>query len=170
MTSPARFLLFVVLVIVGIKGSEQLYSYVAYRDERALVRTLRTDLQQTATELIATRARSDSLSATVSDEDRRLTADLKSLQRFYRMARGGALTPEVYAQWNEERTRYNLRVDERNASLREWQEIDGRHRSLAMRYNLLADSIHGIAARMGEPYYQVPSALEAAQEAARPEP
>jgi hypothetical protein len=170
MTSPARFLLFVVLVIVGIKGSEQLYSFVAYRDERALVRTLRTDLQQTATQLVAIRARSDSLSATVAAEDRRLTADLKSLQRFYRMARGGALTPDVYAQWNDERTRYNLRVDERNASLREWQEIDGRHRSLAMRYNLLADSIHGIAARMGEPYYQVPSALEAAQEAARPEP
>ncbi|HEX8391536.1 MAG TPA: hypothetical protein VF665_04180 [Longimicrobium sp.] len=169
MTSPARFLLFVLLVIVGVKGSEQLYSYVAYRDERAAVRTLRTDLQRTATQLVAERARLDSLSAAVSAEDRRLTADLRALKRFYHMSTDGTLSPQAYARWTAERTRYNLRVDERNASFRQWQEIEARHRSLAIHYNALADSIHELATRMGEPYYQVPTALEAAQQATAPE-
>jgi hypothetical protein len=163
MTSPARFLLFVILVIAGIKGSEQLYSFVAYRDERAAVRTLRADLVHTGTDLVAVRGRKDTLYAEIKGRDRELERELRHMQGILR-ANGRTLPPELYERYNAERIRYNLHIDERNARLREWQELDERHLALAGRYNLLADSIHGIAVRMGEPYYQVPSALEAAQE------
>ena len=164
MTSPARFLLFVILVIAGIKGSEQLYSFVAYRDERAAVRTLRTDLVHTGTELMAVRARRQALYADIKGRDQELERELRRMQAILR-ANGRTISDAAaYDRYNHERIRYNLHIEERNARYREWQDLDERHSTLVDRYDLLADSIHGIAVRMGEPYYQVPTALEAAQE------
>src|SRR3712207_7762464 len=47
MRSPGRFLLFVFLVVAGVKLSEQAYALVAFRDERAQARVLRERLLQT---------------------------------------------------------------------------------------------------------------------------
>ena len=63
MRSPGRFLLFVLLVIVGVKLSEQAYALVAFRDERAAARDLRARLGETGVELVQARAREDSLRA-----------------------------------------------------------------------------------------------------------
>lgn len=164
MTSPARFLLFVLLVILGVKGSEQAYGYFAFADERAQVKTLRTRLVDTGAELVGVRGRMDTLHAAITGQDRALERELRGLQRYYRQARHRTLPADVYEAYNAERTRYNLNVDERNARFREWQALDGRHDAMAARYTTLADSIHAIAVKMGEPYYQVPSALEAAAE------
>lgn len=161
MRSPGRFLLFVLLVIVGVKLSEQAYALVAFRDERDAARGLRERLLDTGTELVATRAEFDSLKQRVQREDSALQGELSALRRFTRM---GPLTEQVYERYERERLRYNLHVEERNTLAREWEAVARRHEASAHRYDLLADSLQALAVRMGEPYYQVPTALEAAAE------
>jgi aminopeptidase N len=161
MRSPGRFLLFVVLVIVGVKLSEQAYALVAFRDERAQARDLRERLLQTGEELVATRAEFDTLKRRVESQDAELQRELSALRRFTRM---GPLTQQVYDRYERERLRYNLHVEERNSIAREWEATAHRHELHAERYDQLADSLQALAVRMGEPYYQVPTALEAAAE------
>ena len=167
MNSPARFLLFVLLVIVGVKASEQLYGYVAYRDERTQVRTLRTELGGAATELVAVRARMDSLHQAIDAQDAELTRELAGLHRFQRQARHRRLPRGLYEEYMARLHEYNLHVESRNLVHREWQQLAGRRDDLAHRYDTLADSIQALAVRMGQPYYQVPGPLEAAAEYAR---
>jgi hypothetical protein len=161
MRSPGRFLLFVLLVIVGIKMSEQAYALVAFRDERAQARALRERLLETGSELIAARVQLDTLKHRIETDDARLQNDLMALRRFTRM---GPLTEQVYQRYERERIRYNLRVEERNSLAREIEDVGRRHDASAVRYNVLADSLQALAVEMGEPYYQVPTALEAAAE------
>ena len=53
----------------------------------------------------------------------------------------------------------------RNDILRELESLHERQHATVTRYNMLADSLHALAVEMGQPYYQVPTALEAAAEA-----
>ena len=161
MRSPGRFLLFVLLVIVGVKLSEQAYALVAFRDERTAARGLRERLLDTGTELVAARTEFDTLKHRVEREDSALQRELAALRRFTRM---GPLTEQVYQRYERERLRYNLHVEERNNLAREWEAVARRHEAQAHRYDQLADSLQALAVKMGEPYYQVPSALEAAAE------
>lgn len=161
MKSPGRFLLFVLLVIVGVKLSEQGYALVAFRDEREAARGLRERLLDTGTELVAARTEFDTLKHAVEREDSALQRELSALRRFTRM---GPLTEQVYQRYERERLRYNLHVEERNNLAREWEAVARRHEAQAHRYDQLADSLQVLAVKMGEPYYQVPSALEAAAE------
>lgn len=164
MTSPARFLLFVLLVVLGVKASEQLYGYVAFRDERAQVRALRAELGGAATQLVAVRARMDSLHRAIDAEDEGLTRELGRLQWYQRQARHRQLPPGLYDEYMARLQEYNLHVESRNVIHREWQQLAGRRDGLAHRYDSLADSIQALAVRMGQPYYQVPGPLEAAAE------
>jgi hypothetical protein len=165
MRSPGRFLLFVVLVIVGVKLSEQGYALVAFRDERVQARDLRTRLVSTGAELVDARVEADSLRAVIMTEDERLERELRVVQRFHRQARRGAMTPQVYDEYSDKLARYNLNVVSRNAILRRLEALHDRQHVAVTRYNLLADSLHALAVEMGQPYYQVPTALEAAAEA-----
>ena len=58
----------------------------------------------------------------------------------------------------------------RNDSFHTWQEVLARNRSAVDRYNALADSLRAVADVLGDPYYQVPSPLEAAAERSSPSP
>ena len=165
MRSPGRFLLFVLLVIVGVKLSEQAYALVAFRDERVQARDLRTRLVETGVELVGARVEADSLRGVIDAEDARLERELRVVQRFHRQARRGPMTPEAYAEYSEKLDRYNLHVVSRNAILRRLEGLHDRQHVAVTRYNLLADSLHALAVEMGQPYYQVPTALEAAAEA-----
>ena len=161
MRSPGRFLLFVLLVILGVKLSEQAYALVAFRDEREQARGLRERLLATGDELMAVRGEFDTLRGQLEAEDARLQGELASLRRFTRM---GPLTEQVYDRYERERLRYNLHVEERNNLARQLEAGARRHEESAQRYNMLADSLQALAVQMGEPYYQVPTALEAAAE------
>lgn len=165
MRSPVRFLLFVVLVIVGVKLSEQAYALVAFRDERVQAREMRTQLMATGTELVAARVQADSLRQAIAAEDERLERELRVVQRFHRQARRGPMTPAAYAEYTGRLERYNLNVASRNAILRRLEVLHDRQLVAVTRYNLLADSLHALAVEMGQPYYQAPTALEAAAEA-----
>jgi hypothetical protein len=161
MRSPARFLLFVLLVIVGVKLSEQAYALVAFRDERQVARGLRERLLDTGTELVAARTHFRELDGRLEAEDASLQRELGALRRFTRM---GPLTQQVYERYERERLRYNLHVEERNRLLREREASARRHEMTAQRWDVLADSLQALAVKMGEPYYQVPTPLEAAAE------
>jgi len=169
-------LVFVLLVIIGVKVSEQLYRWVAYADERDRVRVFRGQLLEAGAAIVRTREESDSMRAVMRAEDTSLEEEQVALRRYNRYSRGGTLPPEVYARYKEELDSYNLHVSERNAKLGDWQEILARNHLAVSRYNLLADSVRDLAARMGEPYYAVPTPAEAAvelrvqREPIRPEP
>jgi hypothetical protein len=165
MRSPGRFLLFVVLVIVGVKLSEQGYALVAFREERVQARDLRARLLTAGAELMGRRTMADSLGRVLMAEDEALERELRVLQRFQRQARRGPVTPEAYDEHLDKLSQYNLHVADRNAIMRRVQELHDREHVAVNRYNLLADSLHALAVEMGQPYYQVPSALEAAAEA-----
>ena len=169
MRSPGRFLLFVLLVIVGVKLSEQAYALVAFRDERVLARELRARLGETGVELVTARTREDSLRTLIKAQDAELERELRVVRRFHREARQGPMSPARHAQYSAQLARYNARVVARNEVLRRFEQLHDHHQAAATRYNLLADSLHGLAVKMGQPYYQVPTALEAADEHRRRE-
>lgn len=160
MRSPGRFLLFVLLVIVGVKMSEQAYALVAFRDEREAARGVRERLLHTGTQLVAARTEFDDIRRRLEAEDAALQRELAALRRFTR----SPLTQQAYERYERERLRYNVHVEERNTIVRELEASARRHEVSAQRYNFLADSLQALAVKMGEPYYQVPTALEAAAE------
>ncbi|HEU0016583.1 MAG TPA: hypothetical protein VFQ45_23075 [Longimicrobium sp.] len=165
MTSTARFLLLVLLTILGIKASEQVYRAVAFRDERAEVRRLRRDLAPISADLLGARAEGDSLRRALAAEDRALGRRAQALRRYNRIARHGRLPADVYAEYRAEAAQYDSNAAVYDALVRRLEGVHAREHAAITRYNLLADSIHALAARMGRPYYEVPSPLEAAAEA-----
>lgn len=164
MISRVRPLLFLLLVIVGVKLSDEVYRWAVFGEERALVRTLRHDLVEAGAVIVATRVQSDSMREVMRAEDERLEEERRTLRRYDRMATGGTLPHPVYLRYKRDLDRYNEHVTARNARLRVWQEVLARNHTAVDRYNLLADSVRALALRMGDPYYAVPTPLEAAQE------
>lgn len=164
MSSPARFLLFVLLAVVGVKLSEQVYGLVAHREDRALARDLRARLLDSGAELVALRGERDSLKGVVEGEDRALEREQRTVRRFHRSARQGMLDAAEYERYAAEVARYNQHVVERNAVARELERTHARLLQANARYNGVADSLHALAVRMRRPYYQVPTPLEAAEE------
>jgi hypothetical protein len=167
MSSPARFLLLVLLAIVGVKMSEQLYGLVVFRDERSLARGLRARLVDSGAELVALRHRADSLKEAIEAEDDVLEREHRGVRSGRYSASRGLLTGDEYARYTADVDRYNRHVVERNGMLRELEAAHDRLLRASGRYNGLADSLHALAVRMRQPYYQVPTPLEAAEERRR---
>jgi hypothetical protein len=162
MKSTPRFMLMILLVVVGVKLSEQLYRWVAFRDERRQVGELRERLLDSGAELTLSRAESRRLRQAMEEEDRRLETERRALLRYNRYSHGGFLPTALYDTYKKELERYNGHVVERNRRLRDYQQAHDRYAVAVDRYNARADSVRDLATRMGEPYYAVPTPLEAA--------
>jgi hypothetical protein len=157
-------LLFLLLVILGVKLSDSAYRWVAFGEERAQVKVLRSNLVDAGALYVRTRQEGDSMRAVLRVEDEQLEAEERRLRRYDSYASEGGLPPDVYERYRADLTRYNRHVTERNAKLADWQEIQARHNAAASRYTVLADSLNALATRMGDPYYAVPTPAEAAIE------
>lgn len=157
-------LVFLLLVVVGVKLSDQVYSWLAYGPERQQVKVLRAQAIDAGAQLVRTRQESDSMRAVLHAEDAALEQELEALRRYDELAHDGSLPPDVYERYRGDLTHYNAHVGERNAKLAAWQEILARNHEAVNRYNMLSDSIHDIATRMGNPYYSIPTPAEAAIE------
>lgn len=157
-------LLFLLLVIVGVKLSDSVYRWLAFGPERARVQVLRAGLVDAGAQYVRTRQESDSMRAVLHADDDALEHEERLLRRYDDYATGGGLPPDVYARYRDDLTRYNRHVAERNARLSAWQEVQARQNAAAARYTVLADSLHDLATRMGDPYYAVPTPAEAAIE------
>jgi len=162
MKSTPRFMLLVLLAVVGVKLSEQLYRWAAFRDERRQVGELRERLLDSGAELTLSRAEARRRKAVMEAEDQKLEEERRSLQRYTRLSNGGYLPTALYDRYKAELERYNRHVVERNLRLREYQQAHDRHAAAVDLYNARADSVRDLAVRMGEPYYAVPTPLEAA--------
>lgn len=162
MKSTPRFMLTLLLLVVCVKLSEQLYRWVAFRDERREVGELRERLLDSGAELTLSRAESRRLRQEMEAEDRKLEEERRALERYNRYSTGGYLPTGLYDAYKEELERYNRHVVERNGRLRAYQQSHDRYATAVDRYNARADSVRDLAARMGEPYYSVPTPLEAA--------
>lgn len=167
MSSPARFLLFVLLAIAGVKLSEQAYGLVAFRDERALARDLRERLVESGAEVVALRQAADSLKDLIAAEDRALESEHRKVRSLRYSAGRGLLTAEEYNAFTADLAGYNQHVFSRNAMLHDLQGALERYGAATDRYHGLADSLHALAVRMKQPYYRVPTPLEAADERRR---
>ena len=157
-------LVFLLLVIVGIKLSDSVYRWLRFGPEREQVKALRVELVDAGVQMVRTRQESDSMRAVLRAADAALEREQQALRRYDTLAHDGALPPELYERYRAELTRYNAHVGERNAKLSVWQEILARNHAAVGRYNVLGDSIRDLAARMGDPYYAVPTPGEAAIE------
>ena len=162
MKSTPRFMLLVLLVVVGVKLSEQLYRWVAFRDERQQVGELRERLLDSGAELTLSRNESRRLRQQMETEDRKLEDERRSLMRYNRYSTSGYLPTGLYDAYKEDLERYNRHVVERNGRLRAYQQSHDRYATAVDLYNARADSVRDLATRMGEPYYAVPTPLEAA--------
>ena len=157
-------LLFLLVVILGVKLSDSVYRWLRFGPERARVQVLRAGLVEAGAEYVRTRQADDSMRTVLRAEDVALEQEERTLRRYDSYASGGGLPPDVYARYRAELTRYNRHVTVRNAKLADWQQVQARHNAAASRYTVLADSLHDLAARMGDPYYAIPTPAEAAIE------
>jgi hypothetical protein len=157
-------LLVVLLVIVGLKLSDQVYRWLAYGPERARVRELRGELVDAGAQIVRTRQQSDSMRAVLRAEDAELEREVQGLRRYDDFARDGVLPTGLYGRYRSELNRYNDHVSARNAKLQDWREVLDRNHLAVSRYTLLADSARDLAVKLGDPYYAVPTPAEAAIE------
>jgi hypothetical protein len=164
MSEQKRFLLSLLGLVVVVLLGRQLYQYVAYRDERALLVGLREEVVDAGAEVTRTRQESDSLRALVEAANGELEQNVRVLRRYNRIARGGMLPPDVYARYAQDRARYEETLRRQEEWAGTWKGVVARNHGAVDRYNRLADSIRAVAARIGDPYYSVPLPAEAAAE------
>lgn len=164
MREQLRFLLSVLGLVVLFLVARELYRWVAFREERALIVALRTDVVDAGAQVTVTRQQLDSLRTVLAAVDARLEREVGVLRGYERRARHRRLPPDVYDRYLRDRARYEQVLEERNAVVRTVAGVlDVNHAAVA-RYNTLADSVRAVAARVGDPYYRVPLPVEAARE------
>ncbi|HYW09119.1 MAG TPA: hypothetical protein VE913_19320 [Longimicrobium sp.] len=162
MTSPARFLVMALVVVVGVKLSEQVYRWAAFRDERQLVGEIRERLLDDGAALTVARAETRARRDAWEKEEREMEELRRVLARYNRHAVGGYLPTAIYRRYQADRRRYDRKVMDRDALFRVYQQSHARYASAADSYTARADSVRNLATLMGEPYYAVPTPLEAA--------
>lgn len=154
----------VVLLLVAFGIGRDLYQWYAYRTERETVLRLRAAAVNAGAELVVLTRRAEAMRRTAERADSVVGEDVAALRRYERYVRGSTLPALVYPLYERDWRRYQRAVAARDAALARFGESRDRLRALASRYNLLADSIRAVAARMGDPYYHVPLPVEAAAE------
>ena len=160
-----RALLVLLAAVIAVKLVPEVYRWIAYGEERAMLSGLRGRAVSTGAELIAARARLDTLRQQIETSDRRLAGDRSSMRRFGGYAdAAGALPLPQYRRYVDAVDVYNRRVAARNADWEAYIAARDRSREAWQRYQAQADSARRLAARIGDPYYQVPSPVEAAAE------
>jgi hypothetical protein len=164
MSKSLQFLLLLLLAIVGVLVSQEVYRWAAFGAERAQVAELREELLDAGAALVDARTEMDSLRAVIVEADERLEAENLALQEYNRHARHGRLPVHLYEAYRADLSRYNEHVVERNARVVELEKVLQREHAAVARYNALSDTIHLLAVRLGKPYYAVPTPLEAAME------
>lgn len=157
-----RMLMLVALVLIGTHAAYGTYRWLAFAEERAQLRALNAQVDVAGFQVIRTQLRVDSLQRRIGGLDRELRTVRSALARFGEHEVEGALPPALHAQYRAEIARYNQRVEQRNGWFARWQAAVRNNAAAVRRYNRLADSIRSVAARMGEPYYNIPSPVEAA--------
>lgn len=162
--STARVLVVLLVVVVAAMIGREVYRWWLFQEEREELVRMRERLVETGVAVVRAETRLDTLRHAVDRMDRVLERDRRALDVYARSAREGTLPPHLYAAYREDLKHYNQKLERRNARYREWEEERARGRAALDHYHALADSIRTLAREVGEPYYPVPSPVEAAVE------
>ena len=162
---PSRVggLLTVLALVVALKIGHDLWRWWAYAEERAELRSLTARLEEVGVEVVRTQLAADSLRHGILRSDSALNLARDRVDAYESWTEGGVLPGELYARYRGELASFNRQVAERNERLTRWEEVVVRNHTVVARYNELADSIRLVAARIGEPYYPVPTPVELAE-------
>ena len=157
-----RFLLIAAAVLVVFNLSREAYRWVAFADERVVLRRMMAQVDTAALNVMRTQMEADSLIGAIEVADGGLLRDRDALLSLERRAENNRLPPMLYDEYQGVLARYNVSVEARNEMYESWRTVVDRNHAAVGRYNALADSIRGLGARMGEPYISVPSPAEVA--------
>ena len=161
-TTRTRFLLVVAGLLLAVNLGRQGYRWFAHADERVELRRLGDELEDAALAVVRTQLLADSLRGAIEQADDSLRIERAGIRRIERRAEAFSLPPTLYDEYRRELSRYNRRVETRNARYEEWRTVvEDNHRSVD-RYNGLADSMRSLGRQMGEPYLAIPSPAEVA--------
>ncbi|CAN5735657.1 hypothetical protein BH23GEM6_BH23GEM6_16550 [soil metagenome] len=152
----------VLIAVILVKVGEEAYRWFAFPEQREQLREVDTRLEEAGYQLVRSQIRVDSLRTLVGQADENLMEGRSRLDSLEQYADRGTLPPGIYDRYRAELTRFNLSVAQRNAILNDLESAVRRNHAAVDRYNVLADSLRGIAASLGEPYYDVPSPVEMA--------
>jgi hypothetical protein len=167
--SRVQSVLAVVALVVALKVAHELYRWVIYADERARLRELSASIDSAGVSVVRTQMKTDSLQAAIEALDRGLDDVRRSVAEYERKSVDGRIPERFYSAYRSRLDAYNRAVRHRNDKLDEWRAVVESNHAAADRYNLLADSMRSVAARMNDPYFQVPSPVElAVQHGIRP--
>jgi hypothetical protein len=167
--SRVESVLAVVALVVGLKVVHELYRWVAYADERARLRELTAAIDSAGLRVVRTQLATDSLQSAIEALDRGLDGARRAVAQYEQKSVDGKIPERLYTDYRRRLDEYNQAVRHRNGKLDEWRAVVESNHAAADRYNLLADSMRAVAARMGDPYYEVPSPVElAVQHGIRP--
>jgi hypothetical protein len=155
-------LLAVLLAVVLVKVGHETYRWWAYAEEREQLRALTTRLEEAGFDVVSTQLAADSLRRGMLRTDSVLDLTRQRVGEYERRAEGGTLPPHLFEGYRTELATFNRRVAERNETLYRWEEVVTRNHVAVGRYNAIADSMRLLATGIGEPYFPVPSPLEAA--------
>ncbi len=170
MSQRLQVLVAALLLLLAGKVGKELYDWRAHAGDRARLVAVRGRLLDAGVEIMSTRAELDTLKRVLDREDGALERERRALRAYDRKAEGSALPAHVYEAYRADLERYNEHVARRNESFHAWQSVLARNHSAVDRYNALADSLRAVAEVLGDPYYQVPSPLEAAAQRSAPPP
>jgi hypothetical protein len=151
-----------VLLIAAAKLGQQLYRWYAYSEERREIGRLYAELEEAGMGVIRTQVRADTLRWAIARADEGLAASREELARYEGQLERGRLSRVLEGAYRRGLGAHNQGIVERNELFSDWRTVADSNRAFVDRYNLLADSIRRVAARMGEPYYPVPSPAEIA--------
>ncbi|HEX6925769.1 MAG TPA: hypothetical protein VF167_10065 [Longimicrobiaceae bacterium] len=163
-TARSRFLLFAAVALLLYNLGRQGYRWVAYAEEREVLRRLTESVDTVALEVMRSQIAADSLRAVIEAADSELREEREALAALERRAEDNRLPPTLYDEYRSVLARYNQHVGERNAVYERWRGVVSRNHAAVERYNAIADSIRTVGAKMGEPYIPIPSPSEVAVE------
>lgn len=152
----------VLLLIGAFKLGQQVYRWHAYAGERSEIARLEGELEEAAIGVIRTQLRADTLRREIEDADHDLGASRGELERAERRFVTQPVSRSAESAYRRNLADHNQRVARRNELFRDWRDTVDRNHLFVDRYNLLVDSIRGLAERMGEPYYPIRSPAEIA--------
>lgn len=161
-TARTRLLILAAGLLLAFKLGREVYRWIAFGDERDDLRRLGVELDATALAVMRTQLLADSLRRAIHQLDADLKADRAALSVFERRADRGGLPPLLFDEYREDLDEYNGKVAARNTGYDRWTSVVERNHRAVGGYNVLADSIRGIGATIGEPYIFVPSPAEVA--------
>lgn len=155
-------LLLVLLLVVLARLGGHLYRWYAHAEERAELGEMRGRLEDAGYHSVRTQLVADSLRGRIERLDRELDEGRAAVAAYDAHALRGTLPAHLYEAYQGELEGYNRRVARRNALLEDWKQAVAENHLSVERYNLLVDSIRGLAASIGEPYVNLPSPAEIA--------